>query len=98
MFQLANFMERFFTENGRYDQDMATNRVVLPFSQSPQSGTDIVYKIALDPVGQAEYTLRATPVNAQAGDGYIELTATGARRWDQNNNNVIDPGESDWEK
>lgn len=98
LLQLANFMERFFTENSQYDQDMAGNPVVLPFTRSPQSGTNIVYTIALNPVGQTGYTLRATPINTQAGNGYLELLSTGARRWDQNNNNVIDPSESDWEK
>lgn len=98
LLQLASFMERFFTENSRYDQDMAANPVALPFSQSPQSSTNVAYNLTLAAVNQASYTLRATPVNAQAGDGYLELLDTGVRRWDQDNNAAIGTGESDWEK
>lgn len=98
LLQLASFMERFFTENSRYDRDMAGTNVGLPFSQSPQSSTNVAYNLTLNAVNQTSYTLRATPVNAQAGDGYLELLDTGVRRWDTNNSTVIDAGESDWEK
>ncbi|MGH8551526.1 MAG: type IV pilin protein [Methylococcales bacterium] len=98
LLQLASFMERFFTENSRYDRDMAGANVVLPFSRSPQSGSTIAYNLALNAVDQTSYTLRATPANVQAGDGYLELLDTGVRGWDTDNNNVIGTGESDWEK
>jgi type IV pilus assembly protein PilE len=97
--ELAGFMERFFTENNRYDQDLSGTATALPFNQSPQDGTAKYYNIGLV-AGQTTYTLRATPIagTPQASDGYLELLATGARRWDTNNNNAIDAGETDWEK
>ncbi len=98
LMQLASFMERFYTENSGYDLDTAGNPVVLEFTQSPQSGSNIAYNLTLNTVNQTSYTLRATPVNAQAGDGYLELLHNSVRRWDQNNNTVIDTGEDDWEK
>ncbi|MGH8476917.1 MAG: type IV pilin protein [Methylococcales bacterium] len=98
LLQLANFMERFFTENGRYDRDLAGAQVALPFAQSPHGGTNIAYSIALTSVNQGSYILKATPIHAQTKDGYHELLSNGVKRWDQNNNYVIDAGESDWEK
>jgi type IV pilus assembly protein PilE len=96
LLRMANFMERYFTENSRYDQDMAGNAVSLP----PQTSSTTAYTITLSALGTTTYTLRATPVatGPQAGDGYLELLDSGLRRWDQNDNNVIDTGESDWEK
>jgi type IV pilus assembly protein PilE len=96
LLQMANFMRRFFTENGRYDQDLGGTTVSLP----PQNSSNTAYIVTLNAVGQTSYTLRATPVatGPQGGDGYLELLDTGVRRWDKNNNNAIDTGESDWAK
>ena len=43
--ELAQWMERFYTENGRYDQDRAGNAVALPFAQSPANGVNPHYTI-----------------------------------------------------
>ena len=43
--ELASWMERFYTENGRYDQDRAGNAVALPFNQSPANGVNPHYTI-----------------------------------------------------
>lgn len=99
LMQLASFMERFFTENNAYDQDRAGNAVTLPFTQSPQSGSNTAYTLTVATPTSTTYTLTATPINAQAGDGFLDLSETGVRRWDTNNNGVAtDPGESDWER
>lgn len=95
LLRMANFLERFYTENGRYDQDMALNPVALP----PPSRANVNYTFALNPLPTATtYTIRATPNGPQTVDGYLELLESGARRWDKNNNNAIDPGENDWKK
>lgn len=94
LMQMANFMERFYTENSRYDQDMGGAKVTLP---SP-SNANLSYTIALNTIGQTAYTLRATPTGPQETDGYLELLETGAKRWDKNNNQSIDEGENNWER
>ncbi|MGR9106690.1 MAG: type IV pilin protein [Gammaproteobacteria bacterium] len=94
LLQMANFMERFFTENSRYDQDMTGTAVSLP----PPTGNDPKYAYALNPVGPGSYTLRATPIGPQTGDGFLELTDSGVRRWDKNHNNAIEATENTWEK
>jgi type IV pilus assembly protein PilE len=84
LMEAAGFMERFYTTNGRYDEDTAGNAVVLPVTQSPKDGA-ARYNISLaavavnatDPAapnnvfsasGAQNYTLQAIPTGAQAGD------------------------------
>jgi type IV pilus assembly protein PilE len=63
----AQFLERFFTENNRYDQDVVGVAVVLPNLQSPRLGT-AQYNITLQAVNATSYTLQAIPA---AGGGMI---------------------------
>ena len=72
----AQFMERFFTENNRYNlrADGAT-AVVLPILASPRSGT-VLYIISFDtlaPITADTFNLRAVPV----ADGAMEADACG---------------------
>lgn len=104
LLRMANVMERFFTENSAYDVDLAGIPVtVVSVPSLAQSSATDTYNIGLVDLLPADltastYTLRATPIKAQVGDGFLEITETGVRRWDQNNNTVIGAGESDWEK
>ncbi len=59
---LSGFMERFFTENNRYDQDVGGTAVSLPFTTSPRSG-GAFYNLSLSAVGNATFTLQAVPVS-----------------------------------
>lgn len=63
--EAAQFMERFYTTNLRYDQTLAGVAVVLP---GCAAGTDVTnhYTVRLTAVGQRNYTLTATPINLQA--------------------------------
>lgn len=64
--ELANFMERYYTANGRY-VDASSNAPTLPYAQSP-SDTSAVYSVAL--VASASgYTLTATPIVGGRMDG-----------------------------
>jgi len=74
----AQFMEQFYTENNRYDQDLAGNAVVIPIAQSPRTGV-AQYQISLQAVANATFTLQATPVGSMVGDtcGTLTLTNTG---------------------
>ena len=42
------------------------------------------------PVADAStFTLRANPANGQVGNGFLELTSAGIKRWDKNNNGAM---------
>ncbi|PTN12078.1 type IV pilus assembly protein PilE [Nitrosomonas aestuarii] len=74
----AQFMEQFYTENNRYDQNLAGNAVALPITQSPRTGA-VQYNVTLQAVGNATFTLQAVPAGTMAGDvcGTLTLTNTG---------------------
>ena len=72
----AQFMERFFTENNRYNlrADGATP-VVLPITASPRNGASL-YIISFDanaPISADTFNLRAVPV----GGGNMDADACG---------------------
>lgn len=75
----AQFMERFRTENHRYDQDLGGNALVLP--DNLRESADGAYLLQANPLEREQYTLHATPKAAQAGDrcGTFTLSHTGAR-------------------
>lgn len=80
--QLLNaqlWMEKFYSQYYRYDQT-PTGAVVLPFTQSPESGT-ANYTIALSTVTRNAYTLTATRTGSMASDacGNFTLTNTGVK-------------------
>ena len=68
------WMERFYTENYRYDKDSTGANVVVPayLTVSPPQGGGKVYDIALGTGGDATardtYRLKATPTGAMTGD------------------------------
>jgi len=75
----------------------------LSFTQSPRDGT-AVYNLTLllAPAFTATtFTLQATPIagGVQVGDGNIQLTETGAKSWDRNNDGDFgDAMENCWRK
>lgn len=79
LLQDAQFMERFLTENDRYDlqRDGATP-VALPNTISPAAttGTQVMYNITLAAVNRNSYTLQAVPVAGNAMDGDVCGTYT----------------------
>ncbi len=78
LYENAQFMEQFYTENNRYDQDFGGNAVALPIVQSPRTGA-VQYNITLQAVGNATFTLQAVPAGTMVGDvcGTLTLTNTG---------------------
>lgn len=75
LLELANFMERTFTESNEYDP----TGFALPFSDSPKTGTTF-YDLSLSAVNTTTFTLQAAPVasSAQAADTCGNLTLTNA--------------------
>lgn len=78
----AQFMERFYTTNLRFDQTLGGVAVALP---PCNSGTDVTnfYTISLSAVGQRNYTVQAVPKPAQASRdtmcGTLSLDNTGTK-------------------
>ena len=87
--ELAQLLERNFTEANRYDQDSQLNAIAIPlppavptppfFNQSPRTGTTF-YNISgvLTP---STFTLSAAPTGAQTGDpcGTYTLNQAGTK-------------------
>ena len=101
----ATAMERYRTDNGSYAGAQngtgfpnPPEATVFP-SQTPIDSSDKFYNLTLQAADANGYTLRATPINssAQNGDGFLELTSTGFKRWDKNDNgSATDSNENNW--
>ncbi|MEL7313012.1 MAG: type IV pilin protein [Pseudomonadota bacterium] len=76
--ELAQWMERFYTENGRYDQDRDGNAVgpQIPaiLQTSPKDGSVQHYALVVDNITQRTFTINANPVGNQTGDKCGSLT------------------------
>lgn len=98
LMEAAQYMERFYTENNRYDQDTSGTAVALPaqLAESPRDVGLKSYDIAVQASTASTYTLRATPKNNQTGDGFLELTNSFTKAWDGDNSGAIGAGESTW--
>lgn len=80
----ANYMERFYTSNLRYDQDTTKTPMTLPTpdcASTAQTGNN--YSYAVSNLTATTYTLTATPINAQLKRdtmcGTLTLDQTGTR-------------------
>lgn len=83
LLEATQFMERFATENLRYDRNRAGVAVALPaaLAKAPKDGTTRLYDITLQSVSQDAYVLAAVPTGKQAQDacGTMTVTHTGAK-------------------
>lgn len=90
----AQAAERYYTVNFAYD---SSNMGCV--SQSPPSGTAVYDILVTVPASNTDtFTVRATPAtnSRTSDDGYLEITETGARRWDKDNDGTIGSGEDNW--
>ena len=80
LIELTSFMQRFYTENNRFDVDRTGTAVALPFNESPSDGTTKFYDLTLV-VAPSSYTLSAAPKGAQSSDscGTLRVAHTGAK-------------------
>ena len=77
LMELAQFMQRHYTENNTF----IGAKDDLPFTQSPRESGDKYYNLSVPADTANTYTLQAVPIGAQVGDscGTMTLTNTGAR-------------------
>ncbi|MCS3902956.1 type IV pilus assembly protein PilE [Methylohalomonas lacus] len=85
LLELSQYMERFFTENGRYDEDTGGDDVDLPFTESPKEGNSTFYNLGFasgEPTSTT-FVLEAVPVGPQAANdtacATLTLDSTGAK-------------------
>ena len=82
LLEAAQFMQRFYSANDRYDQARGGAAVALPatLQQAPASGY-ARYAISLGAVSTTAYTLQAVPAGGMTGDkcGTFTLTSVGRR-------------------
>ncbi|MDR9436082.1 MAG: type IV pilin protein [Thiohalophilus sp.] len=97
----ANAIERHYTENYTYagaatgGNDTGTPDI-FP-AEAPLDGSTKSYDLTIVSADDTTFVLRATPKGGQTGDGYLEITSTGQRRWDKNNDGSIGAGEDTWD-
>ena len=82
LMELAQFMERYYTANGRYTQANGS-APDLPFTEAPKDPGAKNYTLAFvaNSPTASTYTLTATPKNSMANDacGTLTLSNTGAK-------------------
>lgn len=87
LMEAAQYMERHYSENFRYDQNTAATPVLIAnlfaqtnLTRSPRDAGG-AYTISVDEVAQRTFTLKATRTGAMTGDpcGDYTLTNTGAQ-------------------
>lgn len=82
LLEMAQLLERNYTEANRYDQTSSGGDFMLPVTQSPRTGTaKYTIQFSGSSPTQNTYTLEAEPTGAMAGDtcGTLSLTNTGTR-------------------
>lgn len=91
LIEASQWMERFYTDNLRYDQTRGGTAVTaagqfpgssLTVSPKGANASTAFYNVSLQAVNQGTYTLQAVPANAQTGDlcGNFTLTNAGVRQ------------------
>ncbi|MDO9313458.1 MAG: type IV pilin protein [Burkholderiaceae bacterium] len=86
LMEAAQWMERFYAENYRYDQNTANTAVAelfaeQRFTRSPRDGA-ASYTLGIQDVTATTFVVRATRTGSMAADkcGNFEITSTGIRR------------------
>lgn len=100
---LAQAMERHFTQNGTYAEAATgggdTGAPAIFPTESPLDGGNKTYNLRITAADATSYTLEAQPKGRQAGDGNLQLTSSGQKAWDRDNDGAFaDPGDMCWSK
>ncbi|HMS27372.1 MAG TPA: type IV pilin protein [Burkholderiaceae bacterium] len=74
LLQAAQYLQRFYAANDRYDADRAGNPVNIP--NALKTSADGSYTLDVNGIGAQTFTLRVIPQNAMANDECGNLTVT----------------------
>jgi type IV pilus assembly protein PilE len=82
--QMQNWMERYYTENGRYDQNQfgqALNTAALAYPAAPGGGAISTYTIGIEALTATTFNLVATRAGTMAADkcGDYVVSSAGVR-------------------
>lgn len=93
--EAAQFMERFYTTNMKYDKDVAGNNVALPVSAC---ATDLAafYTISLPAVAASTYTIQAQPKGHQASRDTKCATLSINQKGEKKSSNTATPISECW--
>lgn len=98
LMDLALAMERYYSENHSYAGAGEAHVPTIYGTQVPVGGGEPYYKLRIHRADANSYVLRAIPINAQAGDGFLQFDSMGRRGWDHDNDGVIAvPAETCWQ-
>lgn len=93
----ATAMERYYTDNrntylGAADggADTGAPASALFPSEAPLDGATKFYDLTIASATRNSYTLQASPKNAQAGDGNLQLLSNGTRRWQKDGSTWVE--------
>lgn len=97
----AQAMERHYAQNNTYaGAAVGPADTGTPANFSPKSPIDGAarYDLTIQAADATTYTLRAAPSvgGGQEGDGFIEVTNTGLKSWDRNDDGAVGAGETTW--
>lgn len=98
---LAAAMERHFTANNTYKGAGASGDTGAPsiyYDQVPNEGGAAYYNLTIQSASDTAFLVKATPVNAQVGDGFLDLNNQGIRQWDKDNSGSVSSSEKSWKK
>lgn len=99
---LAAAMERHFTANNSYKGAGAgggdTGAPSIYYDQVPNGGGTAYYNLTVVSASDTAFVVKADPVNAQAGDGYLDVSSQGVRQWDKDNDGSVGSSEKTWKK
>lgn len=96
LLQNAQMLERKFTQENKYGEGAPCAAAFI--AQSPVDSSKKLYDITLETCTASAFTLRATPIagTSQADNGFIELTHSGIKSWDKDNDGTIAASEKTW--
>lgn len=82
LMETAQFMERFYTQNNRYDRDLNNAAPVLPYTKSPRDGSSTFYLIRFNGNPAANtFSIEAAPQGGQTQDtcGTLRVNQAGEK-------------------
>ena len=94
-------MERHKTQTNTYlgaAQSGDTGAPAVFETTAPLGSSLAYYNLTIEAATASTYTLRATPIGPQLGNGYLEINSLDQKAWDENDSDSIEGSEFDWEK
>ncbi|KUJ79644.1 general secretion pathway protein GspH [Microbulbifer flavimaris] len=100
---LAQAMERHFTQNGTYEaaavSDADTGAPQIFPTESPLDGANKTYDLRITAADGSSYVLQAQPKGSQAADGIVQLSSSGEKVWDRDNDgDLTEASDLCWNK